>query len=199
MRRAGDKLWLRPHRSLRGLLDGEMEHSAGQRQDADALQRKLAELEERHSAKVQTLASFYHTGFTSQAQVLESISKMKKYERSTVVERYISSGHKSSAEPPASFKMEDCSSLGSRNGTERQVRERPPARIDPGTRVECEGSARPNPSRSIGAINTTGGGLSRRLHRGGGAPRDAVAMNALRYPRGESEVGERDIKSDSDL
>ncbi|XP_056285713.1 sorting nexin-29 isoform X2 [Pseudoliparis swirei] len=42
--------------SLRSLLDGEMEHSAGLRQDSDSLKRKLAELEERHSAKVQTLA-----------------------------------------------------------------------------------------------------------------------------------------------
>ncbi|XP_034414363.1 sorting nexin-29 [Cyclopterus lumpus] len=42
--------------SLRSLLDGEMEHSAGLRQETDLLKRKLAELEERHSAKVQTLA-----------------------------------------------------------------------------------------------------------------------------------------------
>lgn len=43
-------------RSLRSLLDGEMEHSAGLRQETDLLKRKLAELEERHTAKVQALA-----------------------------------------------------------------------------------------------------------------------------------------------
>ncbi|XP_062270346.1 sorting nexin-29 isoform X2 [Platichthys flesus] len=42
--------------SLRCLLDGEMEHSAGLRQETDMLNRKLAELEERHTAKVQALA-----------------------------------------------------------------------------------------------------------------------------------------------
>ncbi|XP_028263300.1 sorting nexin-29 isoform X2 [Parambassis ranga] len=42
--------------SLRSLLDGEMEHSAGLRQETDQLKKKLAELEERHSAKVQALA-----------------------------------------------------------------------------------------------------------------------------------------------
>uniref|UniRef100_A0A3P8Q886 RUN domain-containing protein n=1 Tax=Astatotilapia calliptera TaxID=8154 RepID=A0A3P8Q886_ASTCA len=42
--------------SLRSLLDGEMEHSAGLRQETDLLKKKLAELEERHSAKVQALA-----------------------------------------------------------------------------------------------------------------------------------------------
>ncbi|XP_076028098.1 sorting nexin-29 [Genypterus blacodes] len=42
--------------SLRGLLDGEMEHSAGLRQETELLRRKLAELEERHTAKVQALA-----------------------------------------------------------------------------------------------------------------------------------------------
>ncbi|XP_032357395.1 sorting nexin-29 [Etheostoma spectabile] len=42
--------------SLRSLLDGEMEHSAGLRQETDLLKRKLAELEERHTAKVQALA-----------------------------------------------------------------------------------------------------------------------------------------------
>uniref|UniRef100_A0A3B4EZG8 Sorting nexin 29 n=1 Tax=Pundamilia nyererei TaxID=303518 RepID=A0A3B4EZG8_9CICH len=41
--------------SLRSLLDGEMEHSAGLRQETDLLKKKLAELEERHSAKVQAL------------------------------------------------------------------------------------------------------------------------------------------------
>lgn len=43
-------------RSLRSLLDGEMEHSAGLRQETDLLKKKLAELEERHTAKVQALA-----------------------------------------------------------------------------------------------------------------------------------------------
>lgn len=33
-----------------------MEHSAGLRQETDLLKKKLAELEERHSAKVQALA-----------------------------------------------------------------------------------------------------------------------------------------------
>ncbi|KAM3591382.1 uncharacterized protein V6R79_001040 [Siganus canaliculatus] len=42
--------------SLRSLLDGEMEHSAGLRQETELLKRKLAELEERHTAKVQALA-----------------------------------------------------------------------------------------------------------------------------------------------
>ncbi|XP_071319554.1 sorting nexin-29 isoform X1 [Trachinotus anak] len=42
--------------SLRCLLDGEMEHSAGLRQETDLLKKKLAELEERHTAKVQALA-----------------------------------------------------------------------------------------------------------------------------------------------
>ncbi|XP_012694421.1 sorting nexin-29 [Clupea harengus] len=41
--------------SLRSLLDGEMEHSAGLRQEVDTLKNKLAELEERHAAKVQAL------------------------------------------------------------------------------------------------------------------------------------------------
>uniref|UniRef100_A0AAQ5Z3K9 Sorting nexin 29 n=1 Tax=Amphiprion ocellaris TaxID=80972 RepID=A0AAQ5Z3K9_AMPOC len=44
------------YRSLRSLLDGEMEHSAGLRQETDLLKKRLAELEERHSAKVQALA-----------------------------------------------------------------------------------------------------------------------------------------------
>ncbi|MBN3303852.1 SNX29 protein, partial [Amia calva] len=43
------------NRSLRSLLDGEMEHSAGLRQELDSLKRQLSELEERHSAKVQAL------------------------------------------------------------------------------------------------------------------------------------------------
>lgn len=43
-------------RSLRSLLDGEMEHSAGLRQETDLLKKKLAELEERHTGKVQALA-----------------------------------------------------------------------------------------------------------------------------------------------
>ncbi|XP_015232582.1 PREDICTED: sorting nexin-29 [Cyprinodon variegatus] len=42
--------------SLRSLLDGEMEHSAGLRQESELLKKKLAELEERHGAKVQALA-----------------------------------------------------------------------------------------------------------------------------------------------
>ncbi|XP_068610992.1 sorting nexin-29 [Brachionichthys hirsutus] len=42
--------------SLRSLLDGEMEHSAGLRLESDLLKKKLAELEERHTAKVQALA-----------------------------------------------------------------------------------------------------------------------------------------------
>uniref|UniRef100_UPI0037E7A738 sorting nexin-29 n=1 Tax=Semicossyphus pulcher TaxID=241346 RepID=UPI0037E7A738 len=42
--------------SLRSLLDGEMEHSAGLRQETDQLKKKLAELEERHTGKVQALA-----------------------------------------------------------------------------------------------------------------------------------------------
>ncbi|XP_051529654.1 sorting nexin-29-like isoform X2 [Myxocyprinus asiaticus] len=41
--------------SLRSLLDGEMEHSAGLRQEVESLKKKLAELEERHAAKVQAL------------------------------------------------------------------------------------------------------------------------------------------------
>uniref|UniRef100_A0A8C7WKJ3 Sorting nexin 29 n=1 Tax=Oncorhynchus mykiss TaxID=8022 RepID=A0A8C7WKJ3_ONCMY len=45
----------RESRSLRSLLDGEMEHSAGLRQETDALRRRLDELEERHTAKVQAL------------------------------------------------------------------------------------------------------------------------------------------------
>ncbi|XP_016091851.1 sorting nexin-29-like [Sinocyclocheilus grahami] len=43
--------------SLRSLLDGEMEHSAGLRQEVDSLKKRLAELEERHAAKVQALMS----------------------------------------------------------------------------------------------------------------------------------------------
>ncbi|KAM7381985.1 hypothetical protein PAMA_012719 [Pampus argenteus] len=42
--------------SLRSLLDGEMEHSASLRQETELLKKKLAELEERHTAKVQALA-----------------------------------------------------------------------------------------------------------------------------------------------
>ncbi|XP_060716004.1 sorting nexin-29 isoform X2 [Tachysurus vachellii] len=41
--------------SLRSLLDGEMEHSAGLRLEVDSLKKKLADLEERHTAKVQAL------------------------------------------------------------------------------------------------------------------------------------------------
>ena len=45
-----------PPRSLRNLLDGEMEHSAALRQEVDTLKRKVAEPEERHVTKVQALA-----------------------------------------------------------------------------------------------------------------------------------------------
>ncbi|KAJ7984729.1 hypothetical protein DPEC_G00357780 [Dallia pectoralis] len=41
--------------SLRSLLDVEMEHSAGLRQGTDALRKRLDDLEERHTAKVQAL------------------------------------------------------------------------------------------------------------------------------------------------
>ncbi|XP_075755466.1 sorting nexin-29 isoform X1 [Pelodiscus sinensis] len=44
------------NRSLRNLLDGEMEHSAVLRQEMDNLRRKVAEQEERHAAKIQALA-----------------------------------------------------------------------------------------------------------------------------------------------
>ncbi|XP_058567864.1 sorting nexin-29 isoform X3 [Neofelis nebulosa] len=44
------------NRSLRNLLDGEMEHSAALRQEVDALKKKVAEQEERHVTKVQALA-----------------------------------------------------------------------------------------------------------------------------------------------
>ncbi|NXG29917.1 SNX29 protein, partial [Dromaius novaehollandiae] len=43
-------------RSLRNLLDGEMEHSAVLRQEMDNWRRKVAEQEERHATKVQALA-----------------------------------------------------------------------------------------------------------------------------------------------
>nr|XP_056722543.1 sorting nexin-29 [Euleptes europaea] len=43
-------------RSLRNLLDGEMEHSAGLRQEIDSLKRKVSEQEERYAAKIQALA-----------------------------------------------------------------------------------------------------------------------------------------------
>ncbi|XP_067101472.1 sorting nexin-29 [Osmerus mordax] len=42
--------------SLRSLLDGEMEYSAGLRQETDSLGRRLEELEDRHTVKVQALA-----------------------------------------------------------------------------------------------------------------------------------------------
>ncbi|VTJ78167.1 Hypothetical predicted protein [Marmota monax] len=45
------------NRSLRNLLDGEMEHSAALRQEVDTLKRKVTEQEERHTMKVQALAS----------------------------------------------------------------------------------------------------------------------------------------------
>ncbi|KAM9372567.1 sorting nexin-29 [Phaethornis superciliosus] len=44
------------NRSLRNLLDGEMEHSAVLRQEMDNWRRKVAEQEERHAMKVQALA-----------------------------------------------------------------------------------------------------------------------------------------------
>ncbi|XP_072916589.1 sorting nexin-29 isoform X1 [Hemitrygon akajei] len=44
------------NRSLRNLLDGEMEHSAALRQEIDNQKKKLAEQEERHAAKIQALA-----------------------------------------------------------------------------------------------------------------------------------------------
>ncbi|KAM5198955.1 sorting nexin-29 isoform 4-T4 [Hipposideros larvatus] len=44
------------NRSLRNLLDGEMEHSAALRQEVDTLKRKVAEQEERHVMKIQALA-----------------------------------------------------------------------------------------------------------------------------------------------
>ncbi|KAK2533336.1 Snx29 [Columba guinea] len=44
------------NRSLRNLLDGEMEHSAALRQEMDNWRRKAAEQEERHASKVQALA-----------------------------------------------------------------------------------------------------------------------------------------------
>ncbi|XP_041532374.1 sorting nexin-29 isoform X2 [Microtus oregoni] len=44
--------------SLRSLLDGEMEHSAALRQEVDALKRRVAEQQERHTTKVQALASY---------------------------------------------------------------------------------------------------------------------------------------------
>ncbi|XP_078274432.1 sorting nexin-29 isoform X2 [Rhinoraja longicauda] len=44
------------NRSLRNQLDGEMEHSAALRQEIDNQQKKLAEQEERHAAKIQALA-----------------------------------------------------------------------------------------------------------------------------------------------
>ncbi|KAM7147681.1 sorting nexin-29 isoform 1-T1 [Molossus nigricans] len=44
------------NRSLRNLLDGEMEHSAALRLEVDSLKRKVAEQEERHAMKTQALA-----------------------------------------------------------------------------------------------------------------------------------------------
>ncbi|XP_043945117.1 sorting nexin-29 [Protopterus annectens] len=44
------------NRSLRNLLDGEMEHSAALRQEIDSLKRKVAEQDEHHTGKVQALA-----------------------------------------------------------------------------------------------------------------------------------------------
>uniref|UniRef100_A0A8D2JB12 Sorting nexin 29 n=1 Tax=Varanus komodoensis TaxID=61221 RepID=A0A8D2JB12_VARKO len=42
--------------SLRNLLDGEMEHSAGLRQEIDNLKKKVSEQEERYTVKIQALA-----------------------------------------------------------------------------------------------------------------------------------------------
>ncbi|XP_053219986.1 sorting nexin-29 isoform X5 [Podarcis raffonei] len=42
--------------SLRNLLDGEMEHSAGLRQEVDNLKKKVSEQEERYTVKIQALA-----------------------------------------------------------------------------------------------------------------------------------------------
>ncbi|XP_061455542.1 sorting nexin-29 isoform X2 [Rhineura floridana] len=42
--------------SLRNLLDGEMEHSAGLRQEVDNQKKKLSEQEERYTVKIQALA-----------------------------------------------------------------------------------------------------------------------------------------------
>ncbi|XP_031800262.1 sorting nexin-29 isoform X5 [Sarcophilus harrisii] len=47
------------NRSLRNLLDGEMEHSAVLRQEIDNLKRKVSEQEERHVAKIQALARLF--------------------------------------------------------------------------------------------------------------------------------------------
>uniref|UniRef100_A0A8C3MX72 Sorting nexin 29 n=1 Tax=Geospiza parvula TaxID=87175 RepID=A0A8C3MX72_GEOPR len=44
------------NRSLRNLLDAEMEHSAALRQEVENCRRKVAEQEERHATKVQALA-----------------------------------------------------------------------------------------------------------------------------------------------
>ncbi|KAJ3608146.1 hypothetical protein NHX12_025196 [Muraenolepis orangiensis] len=57
LRQAIVALMNRKDESLRSLLDGEMEHSAVLRQETDSLSKKLAELEERHSARVQALGS----------------------------------------------------------------------------------------------------------------------------------------------
>ncbi|XP_019362963.1 PREDICTED: sorting nexin-29 isoform X1 [Gavialis gangeticus] len=47
------------NRSLRNLLDGEMEHSAALRQEIDNLRKKVAEQEERHAAKIQALTRLF--------------------------------------------------------------------------------------------------------------------------------------------
>lgn len=64
-------------RSLRSLLDGEMEHSAGLRQETDLLKRKLAELEERHTAKVQALARWDTAGMSVDINIVISASDME--------------------------------------------------------------------------------------------------------------------------
>ncbi|RLW01481.1 hypothetical protein DV515_00007962, partial [Chloebia gouldiae] len=53
------------NRSLRNLLDAEMEHSAALRQEMENCRRKVAEQEERHATKVQALArTYYHLSFS---------------------------------------------------------------------------------------------------------------------------------------
>lgn len=47
-----------------------MEHSAGLRQETDLLKRKLAELEERHTAKVQALARWETAGMSIECTLI---------------------------------------------------------------------------------------------------------------------------------
>ncbi|XP_070341009.1 sorting nexin-29 isoform X4 [Equus asinus] len=68
------------NRSLRNLLDGEMEHSAALRQEVDTLKRKVAEQEERHVTKIQALASHFSPRFRIQARENEVLKvQLKKY------------------------------------------------------------------------------------------------------------------------